>query len=42
MLPQTWIIDPQGRRSQEQIAGAGDEWVTQIIGQMERVREVKR
>ena len=38
MLPQTWIIDPQGRRSQDQVAGASDDWVTRIIVQMERVR----
>jgi thiol-disulfide isomerase/thioredoxin len=39
MLPQTWIIDPQGRRSQDQVVGASDDWVTSTIVQMERVRE---
>jgi len=38
MLPQTWIVDSEGRRSQDQLAGASDEWVTSTITSMERVR----
>jgi thiol-disulfide isomerase/thioredoxin len=40
MVPLTWIIDPQGRRSQEPIfVGEGDNWVTGIIARMEGVRQ---
>jgi thiol-disulfide isomerase/thioredoxin len=38
MLPQTWIVDSDGRRSQDQLVGASDEWVTTTIAQMERFR----
>jgi thiol-disulfide isomerase/thioredoxin len=41
MLPQTWIIDPQGRRSQDQVTGMGDDWVARIITRMEDVRDGK-
>jgi thiol-disulfide isomerase/thioredoxin len=38
MLPQTWIVDPLGSRSMDQVVGAGDDWVTSTITQMETVR----
>jgi thiol-disulfide isomerase/thioredoxin len=38
MLPQTWIIDPQGSRSRDQVVGASDDWVTSTISRMEMVR----
>lgn len=38
MLPQTWIVDAQGRRSEEQWVGGSDDWVERTITQMERVR----
>jgi thiol-disulfide isomerase/thioredoxin len=38
MLPQTWIVDAQGRRSEEQVVGGSDDWVERTIAQMERVR----
>jgi thiol-disulfide isomerase/thioredoxin len=37
-LPQTRIVDPEGRRSQDQVVGYSDEWVSRIIAKMERVR----
>ena len=38
MLPQTWIVDSAGMRSQEEVRGASDEWVTSTIAKMERAR----
>ena len=38
MLPQTWIVNPAGQRSQDEVRGASDEWVTRTLAQMERVR----